>query len=362
MKKAAGLLYGPEEHHLDHLAVVCLLMEIPLIVTEDTILALAKEFYPRLQVIHWDYSEVAERTNQNYDLVFTALPRVLIEEIFFFSERFLQKRIHSIWCPHGNSDKGHKTPFIEGLKKEEIALIYGNKMLRFIQLKGAFDQLKATIFTGNFRYTFYKKEKEFYKNVLSRIVKETQKSILYAPTWQDSEKNSSFFSATPILIDLLPEEYSLIIKLHPHLNEDTRTLRILAHYENHPRVQFINHFPPVYPLLDSAEIYIGDMSSIGYDFLAFNKPMFFLNEGERDAKSDPGLYLYRCGVEITPKHYPEIYKLIQYHLPADKEDFSAIRKQVYEDTFGKEKDWKALRLEIENSYHLLPDPDLDFLT
>ena len=30
----AGLIYGPDLHHLDHLAPICSLMNIPLIVTE----------------------------------------------------------------------------------------------------------------------------------------------------------------------------------------------------------------------------------------------------------------------------------------------------------------------------------------
>jgi teichoic acid glycerol-phosphate primase len=362
MMRAVGLLYGPEEHHLDHLAVVCLLMQIPLIVTEEEISSLAKKYYPGLNVLYHHYSDVSEHIVANYELIFSTLPKILIEEIFFFSQRLLNKRIHSIWCPHGNSDKGYRAPFMEGLQKEEIALAYGQKMLHFMQLKTVFDQLKALIFTGNFRYTFYKKERDFYQNSLLRELNlpETKKTLLYAPTWQDSEQNSSFFSATPLLIELLPEDYSLIIKPHPHLYEIPRTESWMLKYEDHPRVRFLKSFPPVYPLLDKCDIYIGDMSSIGYDFLTFNKPMFFLNESERDVKNDPGLYLYRCGVEILPKHYSDLYKLIDYHLPADKDDFSKIRQQVYDYTFGKEKDWQALRLEILNAYHTLPDPDLNF--
>lgn len=362
-RRAAGFIYGPEEHHLDHLAGICILMHIPLIVTDEEIDTLAKKYYPQLELLYYTYSEVSQKVAENYDILFSALPRILIEEIFFLPQRLLNKKLHSIWCPHGNSDKGHKTPFMEGLDKEEIALVYGQKMKDFLQLKGAFDQLKAWVFIGNLRFTFYKKEKSFYQELLAKTLKvePTKKIIIYAPTWEDSENSSSFFSATPLLIDNLPKDYSLIIKLHPHLLENPKTEHLMLKYESHPRVQFIKHFPPVYPLLDKCDIYIGDMSSVGYDFLSFDKPMFFLNETGRDAQSDPGLYLYRCGVEIPLTRYDDIYKLIELRIPTDKEDFSKIRKEVYKNTFGEEKKWESLYQEILNTYYALPDPELDFL-
>src|SRR5438105_1920604 len=40
---------------------------------------------------------------------------------------------------------------------------------------------------------------------------------------------------------------------------------------------FITDFPLIYPLLAKTDIYLGDVSSIGYDFLFFQKPMFFFN-------------------------------------------------------------------------------------
>jgi len=361
-QNAIGLVYGSQEHQLDHLAAVCMLMLIPLMVTEEEIEKLAKRYYPDLEIIRCDYREVGELVVSNYDILFSTLPKILIEEIFFLSERILRKRLHSIWCPHGNSDKGYRLP-LEGLPKEEMALAYGKKMVDFFQIKGAFDQLKALVITGNFRYTLYQKRKDFYQILLSTFFSKLKnhKTILYAPTWQDSENFCSFFSAIAPLIDYLPSKYSLIIKLHPYLLENKKTEHLIDRYENHPQVQFVTHFPPIYPLLDLSDIYIGDVSSIGYDFLIFNKPMFFLNESGRDAKNDPGLYLYRCGVEIPLNRYNDIYKLIEYHLPSDQEDFSKIRQEVYRYAFGEEKKTEILRQEILNTYSSLVDPELDFL-
>jgi teichoic acid glycerol-phosphate primase len=363
VRRAAALVYGPELHHLDHLAPISNLLGIPLIVTEEELSELAHQFYPSFEVLLYDYQQLGQSLVQNYEVIFTTLPRDLFEEIFFFAQRFLHKRLHTIWSPHGNSDKGHLTPFIEGLKKEEIALVYGKKMLDFLKQKGAFDQLKSYVITGNFRYSFYQRERAFYKKILTQRFSLGQKGrvFLYAPTWEDSEKSSSFFEALPHLATHLSQEDTLIVKPHPHLFHNFKTEQMILDYEERENVIFLKHFPPVYPLLDICDVYIGDMSSIGYDFLAFDRPMFFLNQGRRDPKTDPGLYLYRCGVEIRPERYGDIFKIIDFHLPTDKEDFSKIRKEVYDYTFGSEKKWEDLRKEIFRSFAFFPDPELDFL-
>lgn len=367
MERAAGLIYGPESHHLDHLAPLSLLMQIPLIATEEEIADDARRYYPGLQVEFLDYLHVAQKIVEDYDIIFSCLPRDLFDEVFFFAQKLLRKKIHTIWAPHGNSDKGHLGPFMEGLKKEEVALVYGKKMIDFLMKKHVLNLLKAYVITGNFRYTYYVKNKSFYDAIVSEEIaqrlKKDVRTILYAPTWQDCEKSSSFFSACPILIENLPEEYSLIVKLHPNLllQNGIKTEEVIWKYEDRPNVLFLTDFPPVYPLLDFVDLYIGDMSSIGYDFLAFNKPMFFLNQNKRSSKEDPGLYLYRCGIEVHPEQYPEIYKLIDRHLPSDTSTFSSIRKEVYEYTFGKEKKWDDLREEIRKTYSLFSDTNIEFM-
>ena len=114
---------------------------------------------------------------------------------------------------------------------------------------------------------------------------------------------------------------------------------------------FLKDFPLVYPLLAHTDIYLGDMSSIGYDFLPFNKPMFFLNKQKRDPKTDRGLYLFRCGVDIKPDAYPLIYKFIETRLEDDQENFSAIRKEVYDYTFGEERTFADIKADIIAAYN-----------
>ncbi len=66
----------------------------------------------------------------------------------------------------------------------------------------------------------------------------------------------------------------------PRIEIDAPSLFInaLAEGIKHKNVVLIEDFPLVYPLLAATDIYLGDVSSIGYDFLMFNRPMFLSNK------------------------------------------------------------------------------------
>ena len=206
------------------------------------------------------------------------------------------------------------------------------------------------------RVRFTQKNKEFYDNLLQAEVLQklppAKKCLLYAPTWQDGEQSSSFYEATPHLIKNLPKDWNLIIKPHPNLalKEQATYDSFLQLAQTHPNIIFITDFPLIYPLLSAVDMYIGDFSSIGYDFLTFQKPMFFLNQQQRVRESDLGLYLYQCGTEIKPHDYPNIYTIIQNALPQDHALFSSSRKEVYEYTFAEEIEPATLRDKIFSSY------------
>ena len=358
--RSAGLLYGPEIHHLDHLAIICDLMQAPLLVTDEEIANEANKYYPGLQVIQLDTISIASHLVDNFEVIFCTIPRLLFEEIFFFAQQLKRKKIHTIWCPHGNSDKGHKSLFMEALENEEIALVYGPRMIHFLMEKGVLQHLLAYITTGNIRYAYYLRHKQFYERIIElEVARKLPKAIqtfFYAPTWQDRENSSSFYEALPYLIDNLPENSNLIVKPHPNLliQDEKRADRVLAKYEDHPHLLVLTRFAPIYPLLDYIDVYIGDMSSIGYDFLVFNKPMFFLNPLGRDAKTDPGLYLFRCGVEIRAEEYTKIYSIIRQHLAHESSSLGIIRRNVYEETFHKSKKMNNLRKEISDSFSKFP--------
>lgn len=364
--RAAGLIYGSDRHHLDHLGPLCDFLQIPLIVTEEEIASAAQRFYPHLNVISSNYLTVADFLVNGYEVIFYSIPRILFDEVFFFAQKLAQKKVHTIWCPHGNSDKGNNIPYMEALNREEIALVYGKQMIDFFQRKQVFDQLKKHIIIGNYRLLYYRQNKTFFDNLVEREIfrrlPPAEKTLLYAPTWKDSEQSSSFFNAVPSLIAHLPSKWNLIVKLHPNLiaQEEHQIEMLIQKHQGKDNLLFLTDFPPVYPLLNRIDVYIGDMSSIGYDFLAFDRPLFFLNQNARNPQSDLGLYLFRSGIEIPMNKYDQIIQIIQHFFEFELRDFASIRKEVYTYAFGSERPLETLRKEIIASYDALPDTDLNF--
>ena len=200
ISNAAGLIYGSLEHHLDHLAVFCSLMGIPLIVTDEDLEQKARLYYPGLEILYWNSLEAPFEAVKSFDILFYSTPRIMFDEVFFIAETTLRKKIKTIWLPHGNSDKGHASYFMEGLKDETTLLVYGPKMIDFIQQKTT---LPPYIQIGNYRLEYYRRHKLFYDGWMEKL-QLPMKFILYAPTWQDGEKSSSFFEAARLIIDQLP--------------------------------------------------------------------------------------------------------------------------------------------------------------
>ena len=269
MSEIAGYLHGKLEHHLDHLAPLCSLMGWPLIVTDEEIYNLGAAYYPDLTVHLWSPLEAPFLVTQKFDTVVTTIPRISFDEIFFIAEASFRKRLKTVWLPHGNSDKGQNIPWMEALKDEQAAFVYGPKMVDFLKEKNV--QIPRLIPIGNFRYLYFKKHQLFYEKILDEMGL-SRSFILYAPTWKDAEHSSSFEEHVDELIQQLATK-TLVIKPHPNELEDVGVLQ----RELKKQVQWITHFPPIYPILSRTSHLIGDFSSIGYDFLQFNRPMIFLN-------------------------------------------------------------------------------------
>lgn len=362
-KKGVGVKSFQQIHHTDHMAVYCIMMGIPLIFVDDLDYELGAKYYPGLQAIQEEFENFnPEFLIANYDVFFMSdlWDRKTFRKKFQALENKYQKRLRNVHCPHGFSDKNF---YIRKMAREDILLVYGQNMLDMLKHEGVFEDLNSYIIMGNPRYTYFKEHQAFYddvmeKDVLSKFNKK-QPVILYAPTWQDFDQSSTFFDHAETLLSNLPDSYNMIVKLHPRLEEDNMPLyyRITGRYENKPNILFLKDFPLIYPILAHTDLYIGDMSSIGYDYLAFNKPMFFLNKEKRDKGSDPKCYLFRCGTEVVPDDFKQIYHIIEKTIPDDAEKFTTIRKEVYDYTFGPERPFKDIRADVIHAYNTAPFAD-----
>jgi hypothetical protein len=332
--RSVAIITGPETH-LDHLGVLSTLLQIPLLVTEEKLYRAAKEFYPDLDAVWMDFSELSlEYLATHYDAIFET-GKFWAADLRPSFELLFQKKMRFVFCPHGNSDKGHT---LQKHAEQDISLVYGDHLQDLLTKTGAMKSIHSIVRTGNYRYSYYLRHHSFFDHLANTKVfsrfKIHQPVILYAPTWNDKENPTSFFTATDALISQLSCSYNLLIKLHPFLFEDhpAHVYRIMAHYEKHPSVLFLEEFPPIYPLLARCALYLGDFSSIGYDFLAFNKPLYFLNSIK--SSTSP---LHRCGTDVSERLDGQLNKFLSETLEANTAKYAAERKKVYLYAFGNEQ-------------------------
>lgn len=338
--KVAGLIYGPSEHHLDHVGVLCSLLKIPLLTTDQIIVQLACLYYPQLEVIYLDPFEAPFKIVQNYDCLISSIPRSLFDQIFFSAESLLKKKIFTIWMPHGYSDKSYLLHFMYLLQQEKALLIQGPSMKKDINTKGQTHALPPYLELGNYRLLYYLKNQSFYNSHFDSYRGGSEKVVLYAPTWGSYHNISSFDEGIWPMLENISQEYVLLIKLHPNLFDAPFTQKLLLEYDQHPRIKFLLHLTPIYPLLQVADIYLGDLSSIGYDFLFFNKPMFFFPTPAVSAN----LPLYSCGEIIDLQKDKEICKILK----KNQSHLTSQRKALYDATFGKEVSLDLLKTKIKN--------------
>ncbi len=290
-----GLIFDDSPHYLDHLGPLCALLQVPLVIFEPAIADLARRYYPDLKVVEEDL-----RTWEPPQRVITCSPRPLLEASLYRCPK------ETVWIPHGQSDKA---PCFEVLQEETAVAVYGERMEN--QVRAAHPTLPIHRL-GNFRYRYFLAHQSFYKGLLPQ----TKRNFLYAPTWDDYEKSNSFWNAFPVLAQTLPRDATLLVKLHPNTYrqypEKVEVLR--GRYGQKENIVWIEDFPPIYPLLSISDAYIGDMSSIGYDFLTWNRPLFLL-EKKREL----------CGRHVKPEEVFQAYE--------EPDLFAPQRAALYDQTF-----------------------------
>lgn len=335
-----AIITGPDTH-LDHLGILSSILKIPLIVTEEKNLKLAKQLYPDLNVQLKGLDELSmEHLASHYDVIFET-GKFFAAELKPFIELLFRKKMRFVFCPHGNSDKGHS---LQHHVEQDISLIYGDHIHDLLKQNGGAAKIRRIIRTGNYRYSYYLKHQEFFDELAHEKVfsqfKCDKPTALYAPTWNDKENPTSFFSETDRLIKELSSSYNLLIKLHPFLIDDhpAHTYQMMARYEHHPAARILVDFPPIYPLLSRCALYLGDYSSIGYDFLAFDKPLYFISPKKT---SSP---LHSCGLEIPSN--ANLDEFLKETLNDSLKNFSAQRRKVYDYAFGAEIDSEVIKKEI----------------
>jgi len=319
------------------------LLQIPLIVSEESNFRLAQTYYPHVNTeyredLEFRIGELADR----FDALIEC--KYWVPHLKTLFSRLHGKKMHLIFCPHGQSDKGFSSPLLAPYAQQDIVLLYGDlhiEMLKQLKIWPAIDRFAVI---GDYRFSHYRKHKAFYdaladREIFSRLPP-NRPTLLYAPTWQDADRSTSFFDWGESLFSQLPADWNLIVKVHPLLEQrdPARYYAALRHFDKIPNALLVAQFPPVHAILDRADVYLGDFSSVGYDFLPYKQPMFFFPQ-----PTLPSGPLYSCGTLLDPKI--PIFSFIEKHLD---QDFAKEQERLYRFAFGTERKEEEVREAIRN--------------
>jgi len=309
--RLAAFNTGPDFHLLDHIAPLAASLQIPLFIQEEKNLSLARKYYPHVEthyILDIDLSYFAHHFDALFECKYW-LPH--LKKLFL---DLFRKEMKLIFCAHGQSDKGYAAPLLAPYSYHDLNLVYGPLLQQMLHELGI---SAPTFSTGNYRLSDYLRHQNFYdtladREVFSHLPK--NKTLLYAPTWNDADHATTFFQSIPALLSSLPSHWNLLVKVHPLLEqrEPAHYYRIAALLEKTPRTHLVSEFPLVYPILARADAYLGDASSVGYDYLFFQRPMFFLRSHGK---------LTTCGTYIKtlsslldqPNAYTDQQKLLYQH-------------------------------------------------
>jgi teichoic acid glycerol-phosphate primase len=328
-----GILPNHRPSYIDHIVPLCALLKAPLFVTSPMIQQLVEIFYPEIEVLYADPTDkLLDPYLEPYDFFLYVDLFRLGTGSFWFADYFSKLKRRSLCALHGNSEKAWEIFRFERFFDEQQVLIYGESWKEHLRKIGVWDRLNAPLIGGNYRLEYYLENRDFFQRKVEQSLPHLngKKVLLYAPTWTSenqktelSKDYSPFLDVLPKLMGVLPKEWHLCVKIHPHFNflypEKVEALK----EQESEQVSFLTDFPLIYPLLEKVDVYLGDYSSVGYDFLYFNRPLFFLCE-QREG------HLFECGTPIDPKKPEKVFEKLQ-----ETDLLGKKREAVYEMAFGK---------------------------
>jgi CDP-glycerol glycerophosphotransferase (TagB/SpsB family) len=136
------------------------------------------------------------------------------------------------------------------------------------------------------------------------------------------------------VINEIGSDFNLLLRLHPFLEDlypaQVEIIKSLTAIE-------LSSFPSIYPILRRADYYLGDASSVGYDFVSLDKPLFFLERFEGE--------IYDCGLTLSKNdNYGKILK--EFH---DHKHLSGKRNELARKVFGIQKSFDSIKNKIKEA-------------
>ena len=194
--------------------------------------------------------------------------------------------------------------------------------------------------------SLYTKHLDLEQNIIDSI--STDKAILYAPTFRDTNR---FERKTPIewkRLNNLLEEYRTTFMIKLHRQDDSMLMK-----ENYSNIRILDNDSDIYPLFAKVDLLITDYSSIFFDFLLTDKPILFYPY-DIDNYLSKDRSMYDDYDSVTPGYkvynFNDLYEKIELFLnhPAVlKEsdlDYNVIKKMYhkYNDSDGSKRTYQFI--------------------
>lgn len=195
---------------------------------------------------------------------------------------------------HGTSDKSHGVS--KRVNDYDLLLISGKRKL---QRMAGLGRLRP----GHYALVGYPKVDRVFRGVLDRDVAvhslgldPARPTVLYAPTWRDNKQNSSLGRFGSEVMSAVPDDYNLVVKLHPNTRLYDKEFYPLAQRlaAVNPRIRLVEFEHDIIPIMAAADLLLCDVSTVSHEFLCFNRPMVFLDPRILPFGKDK-TWIWQCG-------------------------------------------------------------------
>lgn len=192
------------------------------------------------------------------------------------------------------------------------------------------------------------------------LLENGKKTLIYCPTWRKENISSiEIFLDSPDVIAQLTQDYNLIVKPHPNIFNSDRQFydrSIVDRLHQLPNIQLL-HSGNVMLWYAQADLFVGDISAAGYEWLYYNKPMVFLNPqpGILQASTDVAsmTYLWQCGAVCDDMQ--QLKHLVDENLHSDR--YQATREKLLHYSVFNPRDNGATQRGIAEIQNLLSQQD-----
>ncbi len=174
--------------------------------------------------------------------------------------------------------------------------------------------------------------KKVHLKYFNRPFEESKKYILFCPTWRKDERNKVTSIDLKEVITQLPENYEIIVKLHPH------EAQLRKYYSDlDQRIHcFYNELVDIQELYLLSNILISDYSSAVFDYAHVQKKIILLQEDIEEYTHQIGMYFdAETYLHLKGKNYTTD-ELVQNILKTDESENYEYNSRIINELLNKD--------------------------